>query len=121
MDQMEVPPTLDGSWDSIFHNLQNESVTDAAASATNNKLIILSYKSDNNIFNNKRSYNIWKKQRAIGVVYNPLYEKYGNYVPTDIHSRYDAFLFNDETHALHPLHMQTIKDLDLPETFPTGL
>ena len=33
--------------------------------------------------------------------------------------RYDAFLFIDETHALHPLHMQTINDEDFPETFPT--
>ena len=38
-------------------------------------------------------------QRAIGVVYNPQYEKYGNYVPTLLHLRYDTFLFIDETHA----------------------
>jgi erythromycin esterase len=118
MDQMEVPPAIDESWDSILHNLQNKSI---AASATNNKLIILSYKNDSNIFDNKRNNNTWRGQRAIGVVYNPLYEKYGNYVPTYISSRYDAFLFIDETHALHPLHMQTIKDEDLPETFPMGL
>lgn len=97
---------------------QGESV---AASVTNNKLIILSYESDNNIFDNKTNNNTWRGQRTIGVVYNPQYEKYGNYVSTDIYSRYDAFLFIDETHALHPLHMQTIKDEDLPETFPTGL
>jgi erythromycin esterase len=48
-------------------------------------------------------------QRAIGVVYNPQYEKNENYVLTDISLSYDAFLFIDETHALHPLHMQTIK------------
>jgi erythromycin esterase len=119
MEQMEVPPAIDESWDNILHNLQRESI---AASATNNKLIILSYESDNNnIFDNKTNNNTWRWQRAIGVVYNPQYEKYGNYVPTDIHSRYDAFLFIDETHALHPMHMQTIKDEDLPETFPTGL
>jgi erythromycin esterase len=120
MDQMEFPPAINGSWDSILHNPQNESVT-AHPTATNDKLIILSYKSDSNIFDNKRNNNTWKGQRAIGVVYNPLYEKYGNYVPTDIYSRYDAFLFIDDTHALYPLHMETIKDQDLPETFPTGL
>lgn len=119
MEQMEVPPAIDESWDKILHNLQRESVV---ASATNNKLIILSYENgNNNIFDNKTNNNTWRGQRAIGVVYNPQYEKYGNYVPTDIYSRYDAFLFIDETHALHPLHMQTIKDEDLPETFPTGL
>ena len=75
----------------------------------------------NKLDNSKTNNNTWRGQRAIGVVYNPQYEKYRNYVSTDISSRYDAFLFIDETHALHPLHMQTIKDEDLPETFPTGL
>ena len=119
MEQMEVPPAIDESWDKILHDLQRESV--AASVTTNNKLIILSYENDNNIFDNKINNNTWRGQRAIGVVYNPQYEKNGNYVSTDISSRYDAFLFIDETHALHPLHMQTIKDEDLPETFPTGL
>jgi hypothetical protein len=31
-----------------------------------------------------------------------------------------SYLF-DETHALHTLHMQTIEDRDLLETFPIGL
>jgi erythromycin esterase len=118
MEQMEVPPAIDESWDNILHNLQGESV---AASTTNNKLIISSYESDNNIWGNKTNNNTWRGQRAIGVVYNPQYEKYGNYVPTILSLRYDAFLFIDETHALNPLHMQTIKDEYLPETFPTGL
>jgi hypothetical protein len=56
------------------------------------------------------------------VVYNPEYERFGNYVPTDLTKRYDAFLYIDNTHALHPLHMPEVKeDEDLPETFPTGL
>ena len=60
-------------------------------------------------------------QRAIGVVYNPEYERYGNYVPTDICKRYDALLFIDKTNALSPLHMQETKDnKEPPETFPTG-
>jgi erythromycin esterase-like protein len=60
-------------------------------------------------------------QRAIGVVYNPAYERYGNYVPTELGKRYDSFLYVDKTHGLHPLHMPEVKDEDLPETFPTGL
>ncbi len=75
MEQIEVPPAIDESWDKILHNLQRESV---AASATNNKLIILSYISDINIFENKTNNNTLRGQRAIGVVYNPQYEKYGN-------------------------------------------
>jgi pyruvate dehydrogenase (quinone)/pyruvate oxidase len=41
--------------------------------------------------------------RAIGVVYHPEYERYGNYVPTVLPHRYDAFLFLKETKALQPL------------------
>ena len=118
MEQWKYVLLLDESWDKVLHNLQRETL---AASVINNKLIIISYESDNNIFENKTNNNTWRGQSAIGVVYNPQYEKYGNYVSTNIHSRYDAFLFIDETHALNPLHMQTIKDEYLPETFPTGL
>lgn len=41
--------------------------------------------------------------RAIGVVYHPESEHLGNYVPSRISKRYDAFLFNNETNALKPL------------------
>ena len=75
----------------------------------------------NNNSNNKINNYKWRGQRAIGVVYNPQYESYGNYVPTNISLRHDAFLFIDETHALNPLHLQTLNDKDLPETFPTGV
>lgn len=40
--------------------------------------------------------------RAIGVVYNPLNER-GNYVPTVLADRYDAFIFIRETRAMSPL------------------
>ena len=38
--------------------------------------------------------------RAIGVVYNPQTEYPGNYVPTDIKNRYDAFIFIRKTSEL---------------------
>jgi len=41
--------------------------------------------------------------RAIGVVYNPSADRYGNWVPTTIGQRYDAFCYLDTTEALHPL------------------
>jgi erythromycin esterase len=42
--------------------------------------------------------------RAIGVVYRPERERWGNYVPTVAGRRYDAFIWLDEAKALHPLH-----------------
>jgi erythromycin esterase-like protein len=58
--------------------------------------------------------------RAIGVVYNPATEHWGNYVPTILPGRYDAFLYLQETSALDPLHMRVLRDGEVPETYPTG-
>jgi erythromycin esterase len=59
--------------------------------------------------------------RAIGVVYDPDAERWGNYVPTLLPRRYDAFLYIDETHALDPLHLPVLVDGEVPETYPTGM
>ena len=58
-------------------------------------------------------------QRAIGVVYHPPSEHRGNYVPTILSDRYDAFVFFDETQALSPLTVEV--DIEkIPETYPFG-
>jgi erythromycin esterase len=116
MQRMNVPPAVEGSWDSLLHELTG---------GTNNLLIF----KDATIKRDKmKNGKIEEKldggrrgQRAIGVVYNPEYEMYGNYVPTNLTRRYDAFLHIDKTTALHPLHMAEGKDPDLPETYPYGL
>jgi erythromycin esterase-like protein len=41
--------------------------------------------------------------RAIGVVYRPAREKWGNYVPTVLGQRYDAFLWFEDTGPVGPL------------------
>ncbi|WP_372492090.1 erythromycin esterase family protein [Kineosporia corallincola] len=58
--------------------------------------------------------------RAIGVVYRPDWERWGNYVPTTLGDRYDAFVWCDETRAVRPLHTR-LTDIREPETFPTGV
>ena len=35
--------------------------------------------------------------------------------------RYDAMLYIDRSHAVHPLHMQPVDDHEPPETFPNGM
>ncbi len=58
--------------------------------------------------------------RAIGVVYHPRQEGRGNDVPTSLSRRYDAFIFVDETRALHSLH--TLHESGkFPETWPDGV
>ena len=59
--------------------------------------------------------------RAIGVVYDPRREQWGNWVPSVVPRRYDAFMFLDETRALDPLHMPVLVDGEPPETFPSGM
>ena len=44
--------------------------------------------------------------RAIGVVYRPAREKWGNYVPTVLGERYDVFLYLEDTAPLQPLHLE---------------
>jgi erythromycin esterase len=59
--------------------------------------------------------------RAIGVVYDPRNERWGNYVPTVLPRRYDAFLYIDQSQAVDPLHMPVRVDGEVAETFPTGM
>jgi hypothetical protein len=40
------------------------------------------------------------------VVYRPEREKWGNYVPTVLGERYDAFVYLDDTAPLRPLHLE---------------
>ena len=57
--------------------------------------------------------------RAIGVVYRPEFERFGNYVPSIIPDRYDAFLFIDQTQALHPLPTHP-DEHNPPDLYPSG-
>lgn len=57
--------------------------------------------------------------RAIGVVYDPSFEEWSNYVPTRLGRRYDAFVWCDQTSALHPLPASTAPG-EL-ETYPSGV
>ena len=59
--------------------------------------------------------------RAIGVVYDPRNEAWGNYVPTIVPRRYDAFIHIDESSGVDALHMPVLVDGEPPETYPSGM
>ena len=42
-------------------------------------------------------------------------------MPTVLPRRYDAFLYIDETEALHPLHVVPRAEPEPPETFPSAV
>jgi erythromycin esterase-like protein len=56
--------------------------------------------------------------RAIGVVYRPGQDQYGNWVPTVLGRRYDSFCYFDDTSALHPLHAEFPQVHAEHETYP---
>ncbi|WP_423146189.1 erythromycin esterase family protein [Rubrolithibacter danxiaensis] len=100
MGVMQVPEARPESVEEILHSESAE-----------NKLLIFDSK------NKKERFNKIMPHRAIGVVYNPPYEKYSNYVPTVLNSRYDAFLYIDVSTALHPLYLEP-DGHKIPETYP---
>jgi erythromycin esterase-like protein len=104
VERMIVPPAREGSWERVLHEIR-------AA----DRLLILTDKTPTPEMLEPRGH------RAIGVVYDPQLEQYGNYVPTVLPGRYDAFLYFDETQALHPLPVVAREEGEVPETFPSGV
>lgn len=101
MQELTVPPAQSGS---LEHELHSES--------SQNRFLLLQEE------DMKKRYALARGHRAIGVVYNPKRER-GNYVPSRLSDRYDAFIFLDKTRALHPLHMAPHHE-KIPETYPFG-
>ncbi|HVZ98524.1 MAG TPA: erythromycin esterase family protein [Chitinophagaceae bacterium] len=104
MQIMQLPDAEKGSWEYLLHK----------AGSANKLLIMDDFTTSDMLMENHIGH------RAVGVVYNAAYEQYGNYVPTILPMRYDAFIFLDETKALHPLHLKPTGH-QMPETFPFGV
>jgi erythromycin esterase-like protein len=89
MQRIPVPPARSGSIEALLHGLLGK---------------------DSLIVAPRRDRPEWLDSRldhrAIGVVYRPERERWGNYVPTVLGERYDAFLYLQDTSALRPLHME---------------
>ncbi len=103
MERLTVPNARRDSWEDLIHQSQPD----------DQMLLFPGTREDVELSQGRG-------QRAIGVVYNPEYEAFGNYVPTTINKRYDALLYFEETQALHPLHIQP-EMTEPPETYPWGL
>jgi erythromycin esterase-like protein len=103
MQTMRVPEAREGSIEEILH-----------AEGAEDKILFFDPENTEERF--LESY----PHRAIGVVYHPDLERHGNYVPSEMARRYDAFIYIDETQALHPLNIQADTH-EVPETYPFGL
>ena len=104
MQRMAVPQAARTSWEAVLHEASER-----------DKLIVTREIADNEDAAKSRGH------RAIGVVYDPEWERAGNYVPTRMTDRYDALLYIDESRALRPLHMAVTEDGEVPETYPSGV
>lgn len=104
MQTMELPPAQKGSWEYLLRKAGKE-----------DKLLLM-----DDFSNNSTLMENHIGHRAVGVVYNPKFERNGNYVPTILPKRYDAFIYLDETKAVHPLHIKP-DGHQMPETFPFGV
>lgn len=82
---IDVPPSKLRTWEGQLH-----------AASKEDKILIFNEE-------NRDLFNDWIGHRAIGVVYDPEFEVYGNYVPSRVGSRYDAFIYIEHTNALRPL------------------
>ncbi len=103
MKNMELPKGIEGSVEKMLHTL-----------GAGNKLLLFEEGTD---LSNKLKDKIG--HRAVGVVYDPHHER-GNYVPSKMAKRYDAFMYIDRTQGLHPLHLKP-DGSKTPETYPFGI
>ncbi|MGG1552244.1 erythromycin esterase family protein [Paenibacillus ferrarius] len=85
---MPVPAAQPGSWEALVHR-----------AGARDQILLLSQEDE------MLGHEVLG-HRAIGVVYRPSYER-GNYVPSVMARRYDAFVHVDESHALRPLTIQS--------------
>jgi erythromycin esterase len=100
MQRMPLPPARRGSVEGLLH----DAVPDASA-----------------LFVFPGELPGWladeRPHRAVGVVYHPGAERWGNYVPTVLGRRYDAFCWFDESRGLTPLHGVHASGAEM-ETYP---
>jgi erythromycin esterase-like protein len=89
MKRMPVPPARSGSLEAFLHDL-------VGADA-----LVVVPRGDVPEWLRRRL-----EHRAIGVVYRPERERWGNYVPTVLGERYDAFLYLEDTSPVQPLHLE---------------
>jgi erythromycin esterase-like protein len=103
MKRMRVPEARKDSVEARLH-----------AESTQNRYLLFGDKAD------RQGFHKPVPHRAIGVVYHPEHERMGNYVPSVMPERYNAFIYLDETKALHPLHLHP-EGHKSPDTYPFGV
>ena len=102
--RMRVRPSMVGSYERLFHD-----------TGVDRFLLLLREGRARDALAGRRL------QRAIGVIYRPDSERASHYFHARLPEQFDAVLHVDETSALEPLERWAREDVDLPETYPSGI
>jgi erythromycin esterase-like protein len=102
--RLPVPPGRDGSAEDLLHGALRDEASLLVFPPT---------------YEQPRWLRTSLDHRAIGVVYHPDQERWGNYVPSTLGDRYDALIWFGETTAVEPIRDEPVDDPE-PVTAPTG-
>jgi erythromycin esterase-like protein len=99
-----VRPSMDGSYERLFHD------------AGMDRFLLLLREGPV-----REALREVRLERAIGVIYRPESERLSHYFRARLPEQFDAVLHIDQTTALEPLERWAHDEVDLPETYPTGI
>jgi erythromycin esterase-like protein len=99
-----VRPSIAGSYERLFHEVGLERF-----------LLLLREPAERAALQQPRL------ERAIGVIYRPETERQSHYFRARLPEQFDAIVHIDETSALEPLERWAHDEVDLPETYPSGM
>lgn len=99
-----VRPSMAGSYERLFHD-----------AGMDRFLLLLREGSVREALREERL------ERAIGVIYRPETERLSHYFRARLPEQFDAVLHIDQTTALEPLERWAFDEVDLPETYPSGI
>jgi erythromycin esterase-like protein len=99
-----VQPSLPGSYERLFHETRLD--TFILPLSTSNLATALAGP---------------RLERAIGVLYRPETERASHYFSARLPEQFDMLVHVDRTRALEPLEKWARHEVDLPETYPTGV
>ncbi|WP_075879589.1 protein-L-isoaspartate(D-aspartate) O-methyltransferase [Vreelandella massiliensis] len=105
MEVKQVRPSLEGSWERIFHETGIPAFTLPLRHVPLPEL-------------DKRLHGIYL-ERAIGVIYRPETERASHYFKARLADQFDEYVWIDQTRAVTPLSSKTLEGV--PETYPFGL
>ena len=103
MKKMVVPEASKNSWEYILHQ-----------SSATDKLIITKD------IETHPALRIPLNHRTIGVTYKPEMDFHSNYLPGLVSKRYDAYIYLDKIHALHPVITKN-NSQQKPESYPWSI